>query len=159
MRDAAREHFFPTQLGVAVPGGVEVAIHTVRAWIDRHSGSRKVLIKLDFANAFNSVRRQDVVNATRAHFLWPGLMADPPASGLARRSFLPPLGSNRPAWAVAFCGGHTTSYCGAAQWPGPGALLPRRWGACGRHTSRWGCFGPHPAPCRRAGFAAELAQV
>ena len=71
VRDAAREHFFPTQLGVAVPGGVEVAIHTVRAWIDRHSGSRKVLIKLDFANAFNSVRRQDVVNATRVHF--PGL--------------------------------------------------------------------------------------
>ncbi|CAE7507236.1 unnamed protein product, partial [Symbiodinium pilosum] len=33
VREAAREHLFPTQLGVAVPGGAEVAVHTVRAWV------------------------------------------------------------------------------------------------------------------------------
>ena len=53
VREAAREHLFPTQLGVAVPGGAEVAVHTVRAWVDRHRlGGRKVLVKLDFENAF-----------------------------------------------------------------------------------------------------------
>ena len=36
-RGAARDHLFPNQLAVAVPAGAEVAVHTVRGWLDRHS--------------------------------------------------------------------------------------------------------------------------
>ena len=72
VRDEARSHFYPAQLGVAVPGGVEIAIHTVRAWYDRHQGcSQKVALKLDFSNAFNTVRREAVLSAVTANF--PGL--------------------------------------------------------------------------------------
>ena len=69
VRDDARAFFWPAQVGVAVPGGAEVAIHTVRSWAERHAGSRaKVLVKLDFRNAFNSINRDAVLNQTLAHF-------------------------------------------------------------------------------------------
>ena len=69
VRASAQEHFFPAQLGVAVPAGTEVAVHTVRAWMDRHSCSTgKVLLKLDFENAFNRVSRSQVLACTRSHF-------------------------------------------------------------------------------------------
>ena len=68
-RSAARDHVFPNQLGVAVPAGAEVAVHTVRGWLDRHSrSSGKVLVKLDFENAFNRVSRQQVLLAAQTYF-------------------------------------------------------------------------------------------
>lgn len=67
VRTAAREHLFPEQVGVAVPGGAEAVVRTVRAWLARHSGSaQKVLVKLDFENAFNTLSRQHVLD-TVAH--------------------------------------------------------------------------------------------
>ena len=49
VRDDARQHFAPVQLGVAIPGGAEAAVHTARAWYDRNKGQPgKVLVKLDF---------------------------------------------------------------------------------------------------------------
>ena len=67
VRTAAREHLFPEQVGVAVPSGAEAVVHTVRAWLARHSGStQKVLVKLDFENAFNTLSRQQVLD-TVAH--------------------------------------------------------------------------------------------
>ena len=60
VRTAAREHFFPAQLGVAVPAGAEVAVHSVRAWMDRHAAGRKILLKLDFESAFNCIKREAV---------------------------------------------------------------------------------------------------
>ena len=52
--------------------GSEAAVHTVRAWLRRQaSATDKVLVKLDFANAFNTVSRQAVLDAAVAHF--PGL--------------------------------------------------------------------------------------
>lgn len=69
VRDDARSVFFPVQLGVAAPSGSEVAVHCVRDWQRRHAGSAdKVLVKLDFANAFNTVSRQEVLSAACAHF-------------------------------------------------------------------------------------------
>ena len=69
VQTAAREHFFPAQIGVAVPGGAEAAVHAVRAWTTQHAqGSSKVLVKLDFANAFNSVSRQQVLASARSQF-------------------------------------------------------------------------------------------
>eukprot|EP00435_Cladocopium_sp_Y103_P009537 s556_g2.t1 len=54
VRDDARQQFAPVQLGVATPGGAEAAVHAARHWHDRNKGqSRKVLVKLDFKNAFS----------------------------------------------------------------------------------------------------------
>src|SRR6218665_1039048 len=46
----------PLQLGIGVPGGCEAAVHATRRF---SNGMRnvQVLVKLDFANAFNSFRR------------------------------------------------------------------------------------------------------
>jgi len=69
LHTSARQHFFPAQVGVAVSGGAEAAVHTVRAWLDRHSNSQnKVLLKLDFENAFNTISRDQVLSAVRSHF-------------------------------------------------------------------------------------------
>ena len=56
-------------MGVAVPNGLEKAVHTARAWCRRHTGSTtKVFLKLDFSNAFNSVSRTTVLQEVRDHF-------------------------------------------------------------------------------------------
>ena len=69
VRADARQHFAPAQLGVAIPGGAEAAVHTARAWYDRHQGQPgKVLVKLDFKNAFNLVSRQAVLDTVTARF-------------------------------------------------------------------------------------------
>ena len=57
VRGRAREYLLSAQVGVAVPAGAEAAVHAVRAWATRHrEADNKVLLKLDFANAFNSVQ-------------------------------------------------------------------------------------------------------
>ena len=49
-------HFAPLQLGIGVPGGCEAAVHATRRFI-RGMHNDQVLVKLDFTNAFNSLRR------------------------------------------------------------------------------------------------------
>ncbi|CAK9023307.1 Retrotransposable element SLACS 132 kDa protein (ORF2) [Includes: Reverse transcriptase] [Durusdinium trenchii] len=69
VREDAQSYFWPAQVGVAVPGGAEKAIHTVRAWRRRHWNSpHKVALKLDFSNAFNTVSRAAVLSAVSEHF-------------------------------------------------------------------------------------------
>src|ERR1043165_673610 len=52
----------PIQLGVGVPGGAEAAVHAThrRATSMPTNG---VLVKLDFANAFNTLRRDSLLEA------------------------------------------------------------------------------------------------
>ena len=55
-----------------VKSGVEIRVHTVRAWTHCHHASHgKVLLKLDFANAFNRVCRQTAL--TRTTSIFPGI--------------------------------------------------------------------------------------
>ena len=69
VQQQARTYFWPAQVGVAVKGGAEKAVHTVRTWTQRHAGSAtKVLVKLDFANAFNCVSREAVLQQACTHF-------------------------------------------------------------------------------------------
>lgn len=69
VRQRAREYFWPAQVGVAVPGGGEVAVHTTRSWVERHARpADQVLLKLDFKNAFNEVSRQAVLDTAQAQF-------------------------------------------------------------------------------------------
>ena len=47
---------YPSQLGSGVRGGIDDAIHAARAEVEQHL-AKKVMLKLDFKNAFNSMRR------------------------------------------------------------------------------------------------------
>lgn len=62
--DAARDRLAPLQVGVAVPGGCEAAVHVSRQWLTRHAGDKqKVFCKLDLSNAFNTLDRQALLQA------------------------------------------------------------------------------------------------
>ncbi|CAE7257961.1 unnamed protein product [Symbiodinium microadriaticum] len=69
VRDDAKAFFCPAQLGIAARGGAEAAVHTTRAWVTRHqNGPGKVLVKLDFRNAFNTVSRQAALDMACSQF-------------------------------------------------------------------------------------------
>ena len=54
--------FAPVQLGVGVSRGLEAGVHATRLFLDNLSTGHAV-VKIDFANAFNSVRRDAVLEA------------------------------------------------------------------------------------------------
>ena len=56
----------PRQLGVGVRGGAEAVAHAARRYLAEMSPDQ-VLVKLDFINAFNSVRRDAVLEAVALH--------------------------------------------------------------------------------------------
>ncbi|CAI7823449.1 unnamed protein product [Closterium sp. NIES-54] len=56
-----RDFFLPVQFGVAVPGGAECIIHTVRSLL--REDERRIALQLDVENAFNSVERQAFLSA------------------------------------------------------------------------------------------------
>jgi hypothetical protein len=56
----------PLQLGVGVRGGCEAAVHATRRFISQMQPG-DVLVKLDFSNAFNSLRRDDMLHAVATH--------------------------------------------------------------------------------------------
>ena len=53
------------QVGVAVDGGLEAATAVVKDFAARNRGADKVLLKIDYANAFNMVNRQAFIDAVR----------------------------------------------------------------------------------------------
>ena len=71
----------PIQLGVATRNGCEAAVHAVRAYIQGSSESAadsKIMVKLDVSNAFNTVRRDSMMEAVIEQapaiypFVWQG---------------------------------------------------------------------------------------
>ena len=61
---AVAELLSPRQLGYGVNGGVEAAVHASRKYL-QNLPSEHAMLKLDFRNAFNSVRRDKVLEAVR----------------------------------------------------------------------------------------------
>ena len=57
--------FSPIQLGVGVAGGIEAAVHAARRYVDNLNRDEAV-VKLDFRNAFNSLRRDSILEAIHA---------------------------------------------------------------------------------------------
>ena len=49
--------------GVGCPGGVEVVAHSLRDCLKEHKGSKLGLLKIDFRDAFNLVKRSHFVKA------------------------------------------------------------------------------------------------
>ena len=65
----------PSQLGVGTPRGCEATVHATRSFIAQTQGE-KVLLKLYVKNAFNSLRRDKVLQVAQTHlpeiypFIW-----------------------------------------------------------------------------------------
>jgi len=55
----------PQQLGVGVPGGAEAAVHAARKLVGNLPVDH-VIVKLDFSNAFNCIRRDVILDAVAA---------------------------------------------------------------------------------------------
>ena len=54
----------PRQLGYGVQGSAEAAVHAARNFLSSMP-SNHALVKLDFKNAFNSIRRDKMLEASR----------------------------------------------------------------------------------------------
>ncbi|KAF2896322.1 hypothetical protein ILUMI_09853 [Ignelater luminosus] len=59
-RDSIGEFLRPKQLGFGTKGGCETAVHCFRTFIHRNTNTPKVLLKIDFRNAFNTVERDEI---------------------------------------------------------------------------------------------------
>jgi hypothetical protein len=60
--EATKDILYPQQLGVSVKGGAEGAIHAARGFLT-DMGPNEAFIKLDFKNAFNCLRRDEMLAA------------------------------------------------------------------------------------------------
>ena len=60
---AVSHELLPIQFGASVKGGAEAAVHAARTFITNNidSNDHKIIVKLDMMNAFNSVRRDHVL--------------------------------------------------------------------------------------------------
>ena len=54
----------PHQLGFGVSGGAEAAVHASRVYLN-HLPSHKAILKVDFRNAFNCIRRDKILEAIK----------------------------------------------------------------------------------------------
>jgi hypothetical protein len=52
----------PTQLGFGTKGGAEAAAHAARLYVSHEHVSPRALLKMDFVNAFNAVRRDHLLH-------------------------------------------------------------------------------------------------
>jgi hypothetical protein len=66
-RNIVNSYLSPHQLGVATTLGCEAAIHTTRTFVNSDQNRGKVLLKLDFKNAFNSVERDCILKEVQCH--------------------------------------------------------------------------------------------
>ena len=56
----------PAQLGYGIRGGCEAAVHATRTFLEE-LGNIRVLLKMDFRNAFNTVHRDAMLRAVQTH--------------------------------------------------------------------------------------------
>jgi hypothetical protein len=66
-RNFVNSYLSPHQLRVATKLGCEAAIHTTRTFVNNDQNRGKVLLKLDFKNAFNSVERDCFLKEVECH--------------------------------------------------------------------------------------------
>ena len=118
VREAARDHLWPCQLGVGVPAGTEAAVHAARQWLHRNAGHvDKVLLKLDFRNAFNAIDRTAMLREARAHLpevaCWADWCYGSPSRLLFGEHVMQSCCAGRPAGTRALCAYLATSSHGS----------------------------------------------
>ena len=64
IKDKLKSTLEPIQLGFGVDGGAEAAAHTAGRYI-HELGQGRALLKIDFSNAFNSIRRDVILDAVQ----------------------------------------------------------------------------------------------
>ena len=65
LKDSCAALFRPHQLGVGTPKGAEIAVHALRRYIEGNSNASKVVLKIDFKNAFNCIRRDQILTKVK----------------------------------------------------------------------------------------------
>ena len=55
----------PQQVGCGTRGGAEAAVHAARCFVDEVQLESRVLLKLDFRNAFNTIHRHVLLQLVR----------------------------------------------------------------------------------------------
>jgi hypothetical protein len=56
-----KELFWPHQVGVGVPLGGEIACHAIREFVSKPENKDKFILKTDFTNAYNCLRRDTML--------------------------------------------------------------------------------------------------
>jgi hypothetical protein len=72
VKDASAALLTPRQLGFGITGGAEAAVRAARRYIDNMIPGQ-VFVKIDFKNAFNTLRRDSILEAVAKYF--PELLA------------------------------------------------------------------------------------
>ena len=67
MKEKCPALLHPNQLGVALPGGAEIGVHTLRQYVNHNHSEDKLVAKIDFRNAFNSIRRDQLLTQVKEH--------------------------------------------------------------------------------------------
>jgi hypothetical protein len=66
-RNIVNSYLCPHQLEVATKLGCEAAIHTTQTFVNNEQNRGKVVLKLDFKNAFNSVEQDCILKEVQCH--------------------------------------------------------------------------------------------
>ena len=67
LREERQSNYGTVQLGYGTALGAEAAAHAARNYIANQKSKNHVLLKIDLENAFNSVRRDSILEATDCH--------------------------------------------------------------------------------------------
>ena len=63
------DHFRPRQLGCGTPGGCEAAVHATRRFLENSTDTNpRIVLKIDYKNAFNSIRRDTLLSIIQNHY-------------------------------------------------------------------------------------------
>jgi hypothetical protein len=69
-KDSSAALLVPRQLAFGVPGGAEAAVRAARYYVENME-PRQLFVKIDFHNAFNTLRRDSILEAQRFPELLP----------------------------------------------------------------------------------------
>ena len=61
--------FWPHQVGVGVPLGGEIAAHAIREFVINPENKDKIILKMDFSNAYNCLRRDAMLKKVQQTFI------------------------------------------------------------------------------------------
>lgn len=66
--DDAHDYLNPHQVGVATKLGGESVVHGVRTYVNKNRKTNKIILKIDFQNAFNSIDREKMLSEIAKRF-------------------------------------------------------------------------------------------